>query len=171
MNNFLALLFAILICTIPPHSLCGCTGIKLKAKDESIIHGRTLEFGIKVDTSIAVIPRGYQFIGTTTQGPGLRYLSKYGAVGAMTFNQLSLMDGMNEEGLSVGTFYFPGFAEYATITSENRAKALSPTEFSNWILTQFKTVDEVKEALLNVLIAPVVDKHWGGDASLPLHCL
>jgi len=149
-------------------SLEACTGIKLVAKDNSLIHGRTLEFGIQVDTSVAVIPRGYSFTGTTPQGPGLKYQAKYATIGAICFDVPAIMDGMNEKGLAIGTFYFPGFAGYSTITSENQAKALSPIEFSNWIITQFASVDEVKAALPNVVIAPTVVKEWGNEAA-PFH--
>lgn len=141
--------------------LDACTGIKLNAKDGSFVHGRTLEFGIKIDTSIVVIPRGYEFVGKTPEGPGLKYQSKYASVGAICFDELAMMDGINEKGLAVGTFYFPGFAEYADTTSENQSKSLSPIDFSNWILTQFETVEEVKQALPQVFIAPTVSKEWG----------
>ncbi|MGE5196738.1 MAG: linear amide C-N hydrolase [Anaerolineae bacterium] len=70
--------------------------------------------------------------------------------------------------LAVGTFYFPGFAFYSEITPENQARALSPIEFPNWILTQFATVDEVKTALSSVVIAPTVTKDWG-SAPPPFH--
>lgn len=146
----------------------ACTGMKLTAKDGSIVHGRTLEFGIQVDISTAVIPRGYSFKGTTPNGSGLAYTSKYGAVGAIAFGDPALMDGMNEKGLAVGTFYFPTFASYSKITPENQSRALSPVEFSNWILTQFATVDEVKAALKDVVIAPTVTKAWGPDPA-PFH--
>lgn len=146
----------------------ACTGIKLVAKDGSFVHGRTLEYGIVVETSCAVVPRGYEFFGTTPNGKGLPYKSKYGAVGAIAYDDISLLDGLNEKGLAVGVFYFPGFAEYATITPENQSKALSPAEFSNWILTQFATVDEVKAALPSVVIAPTVVKAWG-TAPPPFH--
>lgn len=139
----------------------ACTGIKLTAKDGSIVHGRTLEFGIKVDASAAIIPRGYKFTGTTPQGPGLSYASKYAAVGALTFGYPAIMDGINEKGLSAGAFYFPGFASYAKLTKENQSKAVAPTEFVNWIVTQFATVEEVKAALPNIVIAPTVVKEWG----------
>ena len=154
--------------TMPFTSLCACTGIKLIAQDGSLVHGRTLEFGIQVETSIAVIPRHYDFVGTTDKGPGLVYQSKYAAVGAFSFDAPVLMDGLNEKGLAVGTFYFPGFAGYTTITSENQSKALSPSDFSNWILTQFATVDEVKNSLKSVVIAPTVIKQWG-NAPPPFH--
>ncbi len=132
----------------------ACTGIKLVAQDGTIVHGRTLEFGKPLNTSIAFIPRNYDFIGTHPMGPGLKFKSKYAVVGAIAFDEISVLDGINEKGLSVGTFYFPGFASYADITAENQPRALSPTEFPNWVITQFATVDEVKAALSSVVIAP-----------------
>jgi choloylglycine hydrolase len=146
----------------------GCTGIRLASEDGSFVNGRTLEFGVFVDTSVAVIPRGYDFVGTTPQGPGLNYKAKYAAVGSIAFSNVSLMDGMNEKGLSVGTFYFPGYAGYTPITAENQSKALSPIEFPNWILTQFATIDEVKKSIGNVVIAPTVVKAWG-ETPAPFH--
>lgn len=163
MKKSLLLLAAILYSQIN-----ACTGMKLIAEDGSLVHGRTLEFGIPVDITIAIIPRGFSFRGTTPNGAGLRYTTKYAAVGATCFSKLSLMDGMNEKGLAAGTFYFPGYAGYTAINKENQAKALAPTEFVNWILTQFTTVLEVKEALSEIVIAPTVTTEWG-DLPAPFH--
>lgn len=146
----------------------ACTGLKLDAKDGSFVHGRTLEFGIKVDLAMVVIPRGYDFEGMTPTGPGLRYQAKYASLGAIAFNHLAILDGINEKGLAVGTFYFPGFAAYVDTTSENQSKSLSPVDFSNWVLTQFATVEEVKGALNQVFIAPTIVKEWG-DETPPFH--
>lgn len=146
----------------------GCTGIKLKAEDHSIVHGRTVEFGIPIDASVAVIPRGYEFTGTTPQGKGLVYKAKYAVVGAIAFGVPAIMDGLNEKGLAMGIFYFPGFASYTQITPDNQTKALSPIEFGNWILTQFASIDEVKIALSSVVIAPTTIKEWGSTPP-PFH--
>lgn len=146
----------------------ACTGIKLTAKDGSIIHGRTLEYAIEIQSSIAMIPRGYTFAGTTNNGPGLSYQSKYASLGAISFDKPAILDGINEKGLSVGVFYFPGFASYTQLSPENQSKALSPVDFSNWILTQFATVDEVKESLDQVVIVPTVLKQWGTEPP-PFH--
>lgn len=146
----------------------ACTGIKLTAKDGSAIHGRTLEFGIPVEITTVVIPRNYEFKAITPNGPGLVYKSKYAAVGAVAFDSVAILDGMNEKGLCVGTFYFPTFAGYTPTTSENQSKSLSPVDFPNWIVTQFATLAEVKDALDGVVIAPTVVKAWGGEP-VPFH--
>lgn len=146
----------------------ACTGMKLVAKDGSLVHGRTLEFGIPVEISIAVVPRGYTFMGATPKGPGLSYTSKYAAVGASAFSDPALMDGLNEKGLAVGTFYFPGFADYTAVTAQNQSRGLSPVDFSNWILTQFATVEEVKAGIRSVVITPTVTRSWGAQPA-PFH--
>jgi choloylglycine hydrolase len=163
----LASLFTFLSLFFNMH-LEGCTGIRLVAKDGSIVHGRTLEFGMPIDTSIVFVPRGYKFTGTTPQGPGLTYKSKYAAIGAIAFNNMAILDGLNEKGLAAAVFYFPGFATYTQITPNNQSKALSPSEFAHWIITQFANVDEVKQALANVVIAPTVSKEWGSTPP-PFH--
>lgn len=148
----------------------GCTGIMLKTKDGSTVHGRTLEFAVEVKTDVVVIPRNYQFTGLTANGDGLKYTSKYAVTGAITFGVKLVADGMNEMGLTSGAFFFPDFAEYAPLTNENQRKALSPLDFNNWILTQFATIDEIKKAIENneVVIVATVLEGWGAEAP-PFH--
>lgn len=139
----------------------GCTGIQLKAKDGSIVNGRTVEFGIPLDLIGVVIPRNFELKGTLPDGStGMVYRSKYAAVGGGMFGEAAIADGINEKGLAIGAFYFPGYAGYATITPQNKTMALSPTEFSNWILTQFANVDEVKAGIKSAVIAPTTPKGW-----------
>ncbi len=148
----------------------ACTGIMLRNADGSIVHGRTLEFGVTIEVTQAIVPRGYEFVGKTPGGPGMKYKAKYGCVGSYAFNDLAICDGLNEKGLAVHVFYFPTFAKYAEITNENRGKALSPLDFPNWLLVQFATVSEVREALErgDAVIAPTVLEAWGPEP-LPLH--
>ncbi len=147
-----------------------CTGIMLKTKDGSVVHGRTVEFGIAIDTTVVVVPHGYQFVGQTPRGDGLRYSAKYAAVGLITYEDVSIMDGLNEAGLAAAAFYFPTFAEYTPVTPENQGNGLSPSDFPNRLLTQFATVEEVRRALQAgaAVITPTVLKGWGDDAP-PFH--
>lgn len=148
----------------------ACTGVKVKTKDGVAVHGRTLEFGVEVPTSIIVVPRNYQFAGKTDNGDGLMYKAKYAFTGMITYTDLLVADGMNEAGLSCGAFYFPTFAEYTPLTKENQSKALSPIDFNNWILAQFSTLDEIKKTIENneVVIVPTVLDGWG-PVSPPFH--
>lgn len=148
----------------------ACTGIRLKNKDGSVVRGRTVEFGITIESSIAVVPRGHRFVGKTPNGDGLPYTAKYAAVGTIAFTDVKILDGLNEKGLSAGAFYFPTFAGYVTVTAENQKKGLSPADFPNWILTQFATVDEVRKAVESgsVVITPTVLPGWGSEAP-PFH--
>jgi len=165
MREYFFFLSLLVICMT---RLDACTGIKLVTKDESIVHGRTLEFGIPLESSIAIIPRGIRFTGSTPNGKGLPYDTKYAAVGAILFDAINIMDGMNEKGLSVGTFFFSGYAEYALITENNQSQALSSADFPNWIVTQFASIDEVINALKDVVIAPTLIKGWGATPP-PFH--
>lgn len=146
----------------------ACTGIQLKAKDGYYVSGRTVEFGMPLDIAVVVIPRNYELKGSLPDGsPGLVYRTKYAAVGGSMFAATDIADGINEKGLTIGAFYFPNYAAYTTITPENKSLALSPTEFSNWVLTQFATVDEVKKGINSVVIAPTTPKGW--PVLPPLH--
>ena len=116
-----ALSAALVLATTPSFA---CTGISLKAGDGAPIRGRTLEFGFPMQSNVLVVPAGKEFSGTLPDGgKGLPYTSKYAVVGA---NALGMpVDGLNDQGLSVGLFYFPGYASFTPVTSEN-SKRPSP---------------------------------------------
>ena len=103
----------------------ACTGIMLRNADGSIVHGRTVEFGIPLAIDFAVVPRGYAFTGMTPMGQGKKWTAKYGALGAIVFGNLGIMDGVNEKGLAIGAFYFPTMAEYTPTTPDNQSKSMS----------------------------------------------
>ena len=133
----------------------ACTGISLDAGDGAHIRGRTLEFGLPVDSSILVIPREQALTGTLPDGgAGLAYTTKYGMVGANMFGLTGYLDAVNDQGLGAGLFYFPGSAGYATVTADNAGRAVAPHEFVVWLLGSFATVDEVKAGLDGVVIVP-----------------
>ena len=98
----LSLLLALLALASCTSGLDACTGLKLKARDGSIVTGRTFEFGVEVVTVAVVIPRGFEFVGTAPNGPGLKYKAKYGVVGAMAADNLAVIDGLNQFDIPVG---------------------------------------------------------------------
>jgi len=155
-----ALALAALLFTTTPAT--ACTGIMLKNTDDSIVHGRTLEFGSFIDTELALVPPGYAFTGQTPLGAGKSWKAKYAALGVIAFGNLAIMDGINEKGLAVGAFYFPSFAEYTETTPKNQAVSMSMCDFPNWLLTSFATVEEARNAVMSgqVVVAPTLLPGW-----------
>jgi penicillin V acylase-like amidase (Ntn superfamily) len=70
----------------------ACTGLMLHNAEGSIVHGRTLEFGMPIQTTIVVVPRGCEFSENATGGPGMKYKAKYGAVGTIAFKDEVIAD-------------------------------------------------------------------------------
>lgn len=131
----------------------ACTGIQIKTIEGVPVSGRTLEFGIFFETSIIVVPRGYEFVGKTKHGDGKKWKAKYASVGVIIADNEVILDGINEKGLSVGSFYFPGFAGYSVTTAENQSISMSSSDITQWIVSQFATVDEVRAAIENGEVA------------------
>ncbi len=146
----------------------ACTGIMLKNSDKTYVHGRTLEFGYYLDPSILFTPRGNVVKGNTPsgKGKGMVFTTKYATMGMISFGEAGYIDGINEKGLSLGTFYFPSYAKYAKETNNNRAKALSASQFGDWILGNFATVAEVRKAVeaKKAVIVPTLIKGYGDEA-------
>ena len=95
----------------------ACTGLRLTNKDGTTVSGRTVEFGIKIDASVTMVPRGYSSTGQTPAGDGLKYTAKHAAVGVYAYTDVKLMDGINDAGLVAGNFHLPTFASYRPVTA------------------------------------------------------
>jgi choloylglycine hydrolase len=135
----------------------ACTGIRLTAKDGAVVVARTMEFGEDLKSGVAVFPKGTVFSGTLPAGAkGATWTSKYGIVGANAFNLPVIIDGMNDQGLYVGEFFFPGYANYAPVTPANASTSMAGYEYSTWILANFASIAEVKAAFDHVSLAPTV---------------
>lgn len=140
----------------------ACTGIRLSAEDGTIVHARTLEFAVDLQSNVIMVPRGYNRSGTTPDGrQGLAWKSKYASLGANGVDLPYIFDGLNEKGLAVGTFYFPGTAGYMPYEPDDAAKTIAPWEVGSWILENFATTEEVSAGVQKVVVPPVVLKAWG----------
>lgn len=140
----------------------ACTGITIKPKDGSVIFARTLEFAADLKSNIIIVPRGKDYVGTAPgDKPGLRWKTKYGTVGANAFDMPVVVDGLNEKGLSVGLFYFPGFAKYQDVKPGDAGKALAPWELGSYLLGTCADVKEAVAAAKSVLVGAAVQKDMG----------
>lgn len=140
----------------------ACTGITLHAADGSVVRGRTLEFAEPMDSEIIVIPRGLTIQGTTADNTddGLAWETKYAATGVNGVGLPIVVDGLNEEGLGGGIFYFPGYAGFQEVTDANKAQTIAPWQLVTWALTNFATVEEVRAALPGITVGNIEFASW-----------
>lgn len=146
----------------------ACTGIQVKTTEGAVITGRSMEFGFNLESDIAIIPRGKAYTGTAPGGkPGLKWTGKFGVVGLNALKMPHIVDGVNEKGLGIGLFYFPGFAEYQAVPEGSAARALAPWELGTYLLTTCADVEEASRAVRQVLVGATVLPAW--NALPPVH--
>ncbi len=131
----------------------ACTDFKLIAKDGTKMITRSMEFGMEFNSNLRTSPRGRSFATTLQNGKqGLTWKNTYGYV---YLDGLSLdfsFDGMNETGLTFEYLYLPGETQYQTIPAGKENQALSYPQLGDWVLGNFKTIDEVRQALKNIYV-------------------
>jgi choloylglycine hydrolase len=149
-------------------SALACTGIKLTAKDGSVIVARTLEFGLDLQSKILVVPAGTPMSGTLpNNSKGVSYTTKYGFVGANAFGLPVVVDGLNDHGLYVGLFFFPTSATFTPFTPADASRGMGGYEYGAWLLGNFSTVAEVKAAYDHVVLLATPVAQMGGAP--PVH--
>jgi choloylglycine hydrolase len=133
----------------------ACTSILLKAQNGDLVYGRTLEFALKLDSNLLVVPRNYKTQCTGPDGKvgsGTTYTTKYAAAGANALDLPVIVDGINEKGLAAGMFFFPTLAEFQQVDPAQASNSLASHEIVSYILTQFATVEEVKAGLAKIKV-------------------
>ena len=144
----------------------ACTGISLSAKDGSKVVARTVEWAATpMQCGYVVAPRGHVHQSYTPTGSnGLKYVGQFGYVGVYTEYEAFVVEGMNETGLSAGLFFFPQYGDYASYNAAENAKTLCDMQLVSWVLSQFSSIDQVKEAIKQIDLVTLNHKigavHW-----------
>lgn len=147
----------------------ACTAFQLKSQDGTFVYGRSMEFGILLDSQLLIVPRQMAYKGTAPGGEGMHWETKYGYVGMnQSLAKDIVSDGMNEKGLVASILYLPGYAEYEAAESAKTNRTLGAWELATFLLGTCATVEEVKTILPTILVAqqPIPKM---GDKTLPLH--
>lgn len=153
-------------------ALCGgtfqavaCTGISLTAADGAYVQARTIEWAQGLlQSDYVVVPRGARIRSFAPNGAeGMSFEARYGVVGLTVAQPEYIAEGINEAGLSAGLFFFPRYGGYAAYDPADSARTLADLQAVAWMLTQFATIDEVREAIDGVRIVglfPETVLHW-----------
>jgi choloylglycine hydrolase len=139
----------------------SCTTVFWNNNDQAKVVARTVDLFIPDMATILVYPRGIERQGEAGVN-SLKWKSKYGSVVVTEFKSPAASDGINEHGLSAHLLYLTG----STYEQQDEKKpALSNTLWAQYILDNYKTVDEVVKATDDFQIIATVlhNKKW------PLH--
>lgn len=142
----------------------ACSDFQIRARDKSIVIGRSMEFPVDLHSHVVVVPRGREFTSVNDKGvKGISWKNKYGFLGVDAFNvKNAYVEGFNEMGLAFDALMFTG-AKYQPATPE---KFVTISDFGSWVLGNFATIDEVKAALPKVNIAGISLKEANGELYL-----
>lgn len=169
-RRYLACAMAALM-AVPAGPAAACTGISLNSEDGGVVVARTVEWalGDAQHNQLMVFPRGKVYRAQTPDGlNGMSWQGRFGLLSVSAYGQPHGPDAMNEKGLYVGVYYFPGYAEYKPYDRQQAARSMSVGDFMQWLLSSFETVDEVRKNLDKVRVVDVKDPRFGG-AALPFH--
>ncbi len=128
----------------------ACTTFRLQSQDGAWITGRSMELGLDLQSDIMLVPRMFTLTAMLPgMKPGMSWKAEYGFLGINTFDLNVATDGINEVGLSAHALYIPGFFEYQSYPEDGK-NVIANTDLVNWVLSQFKTVDQVRIAIAKV---------------------
>ncbi|MGO9117917.1 MAG: linear amide C-N hydrolase [Desulfomonilaceae bacterium] len=155
------------LCVTNGHS---CMSFRVTAKDGNIMIGRTMEFGLDSQWKIAVVPRNMQFTSPAPGGKtGLTWKNKYGYLAVVGWGMDTMVsDGMNEAGLSFGGLWYDP-VKYQEVAPGEESLALAHTMSGAWILGNFSTVDELKQAVAKIKLFGYVVPAL--QIAPPAHCI
>jgi penicillin V acylase-like amidase (Ntn superfamily) len=139
----------------------SCTTVFWNNNDQAKVVARTVDLFIPDMPTLLVYPRGIDRQGEAGSN-SLKWKSKYGSVVITEFKSSAASDGINEYGLSAHLLYLTG-STYEQ--RDDKKPALSNTLWAQYILDNYKTVDEAVKAIdeFQIIATVLHDKKW------PLH--
>ena len=172
MKRFLKLLSAVSALFCMAGAADACTGITLVAGDGSPVMARTIEWGgSDLNSRYVIVPRGYRTSSFLPGGKrGMEFTARYGYVGLSVEQSDFVAEGLNEQGLSAGLFYFPAYGDYGAYDESMASKSISDLQLVALILGECATVDEVKAKVAELKVVSIDPRaqtvHWRfADAS------
>ncbi|OGN62269.1 MAG: hypothetical protein A3F40_00580 [Chlamydiae bacterium RIFCSPHIGHO2_12_FULL_27_8] len=138
-------IFLLLVCG---SNLFSCTDFIIENKLNNYIVGRSMEFGLPLQSKIEVFQKKQKFISKIEDKTGMEFNYKYSFIAVTSFDHF-VTDGMNEKGLSFGILWFQS-AKYPENDLSNLKNVLALEDIGNWILSSFQNIDELKNGLKKI---------------------
>ena len=176
MKNYpIALLLAALTTALALPSASACTALMITDKKGNAYSAKTMEYAAPMPFQMSYVPAGTKVVSVAPGNKtGLSFETKFPVLGVSADvgvgNGIDMMvESANNQGLSLSTNELPGSQSPAGAGSV-AAKALAATDLGLYLLGNFKSVAEVKEALQGGNVSAWVPKvPLLGNIELPMH--
>jgi len=169
------LVAALLILGLNATPALACTALMITDKQGNAYSGKTLEYAVPLPFEMSYVPAGTKVVSVAPGSkPGLSFETKYPVLGVSADSGVGdgpnmMVESANDQGLSLSTNEMPGSQSPEGAGSE-AAKALAATDLALYLLGNFKSVAEVKEALTNGDVSVWLPKvPLVGNLVLPMH--
>jgi penicillin V acylase-like amidase (Ntn superfamily) len=168
-----ALLVAVVMLQVP--AVRACTALMITDTKGNAYSAKTMEYAASMPFEMSYVPAGTKVVSVAPGNkPGFSFETKYPVLGvsadAGVGNGINMMvESANNQGLSLSTNEMPGSQSPAGAGSD-AAKALAATDLALYLLGNFKSVAEVKEALQGGAVSVWLPKiALVGNIAAPFH--
>lgn len=150
-NVFLYCLLAVALMIQSPTAR-ACTAVMITDTKGNAYSGKTMEYAMPLPFEMTYVPAGTKVVSIAPgKKPGLSFETKFPVLGVSADAGVGsgmdmMVEAANDQGLSVCSNELPG-SRSPTGAGADAAKALASTDLALYLLGNFKSVAEVKQAL------------------------
>jgi len=163
------------IATIGSTGAWACTVMVITDVNGNAYSAKTMEFSYPIPLNMEYLPAGTKIRSKTPSGKvGIEFNTKYPilGLGMLTIpdaNQDTMVEAINNQGLSINSNEFNDSRAPADLGTTDR-KILAATDFAMWVLGNFQSVKQVKQALLAGDVKIWLPKvPFMGNVEMPIH--
>ncbi|WP_455717906.1 choloylglycine hydrolase [Anaerosporobacter sp.] len=143
-----------------------CTALSIESAEGKVFFGRNMDLAYNFNQRVIIIPPNYQYQDKVTGNIVTNHQAIIG-MGTVIDNHATFADAMNKEGLACAGLNFEGYAYFEKESVEGKLN-IAPYDFIPWALSNYTTVNEVKEAIKEIELVdvpinsktPVPTLHW-----------
>ena len=150
----MVLLLLILSLVIAVPFAHACTALMITDTKGNAYSAKTMEYAVPMPFAMSYVPAGTKVVSVAPGNkPGLSFETKYPVLGVganvgVGSGLNMLAEAANDQGLSVSSNEMPG-SQSPTGAGSDAAKAVASTDLALYLLGNFKSVAEVKAALVD----------------------
>ncbi len=141
---------------LPVHGQ-ACTTLSIRSDSGAVVNIMNMEFPENLDYTLNHIPAGIRFQGDDFDGmPQASWTSVRQVIGTGgKSDPQAIGAGINDAGLFVTALFLEEGTRYQALDEADFGKFIAPPLLPTYLLTQFETVEQVKQALASIKVAAV----------------